>query len=263
MRGCATSVSKFGGYPYLSPGEAYPTLAGEPIVLLAQINWAEVPPLPDYPTSGILQIFIPREHEFYGADFDAEPGERLDWTLRWYPEPGQTQMSLSFLPDDAKLHGAPAQTPLEFPIDALTVGGRGLCYRLVFEAASGPVLSEDGRFKPLISTPDTAWDFWRRAAGGSDNAGQQLIDAYDALHAPIGTKIGGYAGFTQNDPRPIPDQVSELEGKGAGNSWELLLQMDSGPGIMWGDVGVGNFFIRRNDLLQQDFSRVWYDWDCC
>lgn len=31
---------------------------------------------------------------------------------------------------------------------------------------------------------------------------------------------------------------------------------------MWGDMGVANFFIRREDLLRRDFSRVWYTWDC-
>lgn len=32
--------------------------------------------------------------------------------------------------------------------------------------------------------------------------------------------------------------------------------------VLWGDCGVGNFFIRREDLLRRDFSRVLYIWDC-
>jgi uncharacterized protein YwqG len=39
--------------------------------------------------------------------------------------------------------------------------------------------------------------------------------------------------------------------------------MDSDQDIMWGDVGVGNFFIDYNDLLKKDFSKVLYNWDCC
>ena len=32
--------------------------------------------------------------------------------------------------------------------------------------------------------------------------------------------------------------------------------------IMWGDVGVANFFIRLEDLKNRDFSNVLYNWDC-
>jgi len=32
---------------------------------------------------------------------------------------------------------------------------------------------------------------------------------------------------------------------------------------MWGDAGVANFFINSADLINKDFSRVMYNWDCC
>lgn len=70
-----------------------------------------------------------------------------------------------------------------------------------------------------------------------------------------GHKMGGYAYFTQSDPRfDAPEE----------ETWLLLLQIDSDDdmGIMWGDVGVGGFFIRENDLKKCDFSRVLYNWDC-
>ena len=44
---------------------------------------------------------------------------------------------------------------------------------------------------------------------------------------------------------------------------ELLFQLDSDDGVMWGDCGVGNFFITDADLKRRDFSRVLYNWDCC
>ena len=31
---------------------------------------------------------------------------------------------------------------------------------------------------------------------------------------------------------------------------------------MWGDCGVGNFFINAEDLKRLDFSNVLYNWDC-
>ncbi len=46
----------------------------------------------------------------------------------------------------------------------------------------------------------------------------------------------------------------------------LLFQLDSdsedGKDIMWGDAGVGNFFIHPDDLRKRDFSKVVYNWDC-
>ena len=33
--------------------------------------------------------------------------------------------------------------------------------------------------------------------------------------------------------------------------------------VLWGDCGVGNFFINRRDLENLDFSRILYTWDCC
>jgi uncharacterized protein YwqG len=44
----------------------------------------------------------------------------------------------------------------------------------------------------------------------------------------------------------------------------LLFQLDSEDAeneIMWGDSGVGNFFIHPEDLKKRDFSKVLYNWD--
>ncbi|KMZ44718.1 MULTISPECIES: DUF1963 domain-containing protein [Bacillales] len=51
------------------------------------------------------------------------------------------------------------------------------------------------------------------------------------------------------------------------DGWEMLLQLDmEGDNydyyVSWGDSGVGNFFIRREDLLRLDFSKVSYTWEC-
>ncbi|MCC8437857.1 DUF1963 domain-containing protein [Brevibacillus sp. M2.1A] len=68
-----------------------------------------------------------------------------------------------------------------------------------------------------------------------------------------GSRIGGYPYFTQ-------EYVNQ-------DGWELLLQLDmEGDNydyyVSWGDSGVGNFFVRREDLLRLDFSKASYTWDC-
>ncbi|GGG29475.1 hypothetical protein GCM10007425_25130 [Lysinibacillus alkalisoli] len=81
---------------------------------------------------------------------------------------------------------------------------------------------------------------------------------WDILHdhfIATGHKLGGYPFFTQCDPRAHMDHLKE---------YELLFQLDSDMDhdIMWGDVGVGNFFIHPTDLKNKDFTKVLYTWDC-
>ena len=55
----AITDSKFGGIPYLPKDYAYPTTAeGEPLRLLAQLNFSQLPKLENFPTSGILQFYV-------------------------------------------------------------------------------------------------------------------------------------------------------------------------------------------------------------
>ncbi|ELP89973.1 hypothetical protein EIN_302320 [Entamoeba invadens IP1] len=51
--------SKVGGIPYYPIGMKYPTIpSGKYMYLLAQINFSEMPKLENFPTTGILQIFM-------------------------------------------------------------------------------------------------------------------------------------------------------------------------------------------------------------
>ena len=52
--------SKLGGNPYYPKDLPYPVdKQGNPMRLLAQLNFEEMPPLEPFPTKGILQIFLP------------------------------------------------------------------------------------------------------------------------------------------------------------------------------------------------------------
>ncbi|NRR06123.1 DUF1963 domain-containing protein [Brevibacillus sp. RS1.1] len=82
---------------------------------------------------------------------------------------------------------------------------------------------------------------------------QVAYSKYWDLADASGSRIGGYPYFTQE--------------YGNQDGWEMLLQLDmEGDNydyyVSWGDSGVGNFFIRREDLLRLDFSKVSYSWDC-
>ena len=60
--------SKIAGFPYLPKNVSYPkTSQGDYLYLLAQINFAETPPLEGFPQKGILQFYISKD-DLYGCD---------------------------------------------------------------------------------------------------------------------------------------------------------------------------------------------------
>ncbi|MDE6788668.1 MAG: DUF1963 domain-containing protein [Ruminococcus sp.] len=91
----------------------------------------------------------------------------------------------------------------------------------------------------------------------------RFIDYYQELPEEVydentGHKVGGYPYFTQSDPRD--EKMLEYYDF-------LLFQLDTDSignedVVMWGDAGVGNFFINSEKLKNHDFSDVLYNWDC-
>jgi hypothetical protein len=62
--------TKLGGVPYRELNQPWPTrLGGEKdnLAFLAQVNFGSLPPLPDFPSTGILQFFIDGGGDRYGA----------------------------------------------------------------------------------------------------------------------------------------------------------------------------------------------------
>ena len=83
-----------------------------------------------------------------------------------------------------------------------------------------------------------------------------IEDIYHSLdYSGEGSKILGYPFFTQTDPREYDKKQEKYD--------TLLFQLDSNDFIMWGDVGVANFFINEEKLRAKDFSDILYNWDCC
>lgn len=222
--------SKFGYYPCIPSGFEYPRdKAGNFLYPLAQINFSEVPHLENFPTSGYLQFYIAAD-DVFGLSF--EKSVPSDFKILFFEESEliDPRENMSFL--DEILSGAytPVEQPhsLEFALKTEYVG--------MGDVHGG---REAGlRMDELIE----AHPKLRR----------QIEDAVFANFSPTGHKLGGFAYFTQWDPR---DDSAEKD-------YVLLFQMDSDEHILWGDVGVGNFFIDPVDLANRDFSRVLYNWDC-
>lgn len=224
--------SRLGGPAWLARGEAWPTgTDGQPLDFLAQLDFSELPPLPDYPTSGLLQFFIGRD-DLYGANFDnlAAGNFRVIWR--------------EALSGDGALQPQPPAGDADYtPFSSRDVRQNGLPLAGVRMEQLPPVsnwtIERDQPEVTRSETSDLACNFMEQR----DN--------------PLGERhhVGGYPELTQSDFRSA-DKHAALD--------RVLLQLWSYPDrvLMWGDMGQSNFIISRADLMARNFSRVTYHWDC-
>lgn len=242
--------SRFFGLPYWPKDRPHPNdVEGNFLELLAQINFAEMPPLQDHSSSGILQFFISPEmsdrhvwgtlsysrHPFDPAADFACPQRQDYFRVVYHPSPAPE--------DGPSIDETPGRGKALLPIDTGA--------RLSFTPKVGYVLTTDYRFE---ETPGL--DLYARYEQfGADACA--VMKAYDdyAGEIPL-ARIGGYVAPVQEDPRSIDPE----------GDWVVLLdiqsgRLDGGGEVMWGDAGMAMFLIRRGNLLQRDFSRVAYYWD--
>ncbi len=235
--------SQIGGVPYLPLTESYPMdRKGKPLKLLAQMNFAEMPSLPDYPSCGILQFYIGGD-DLYGADFD-DLQKQADFRVMFFEQ---------VIEDESLLHQDFSEYFAQFDADYYSpVEGQSA---LSFAVETQYISTDDENFAPRVLSMDDIWDYEEQFEGA--DLQEDWLDPYNEQFPSTGHRLGGYPYFTQSDPREYRDELK---------AYVLLLQIDSdranGIDIMWGDVGVGNFFIDPEDLKKRDFSKVAYNWDC-
>ena len=242
--------TKFGGVPYWDMSQEYPVSStGEKLMLLAQINLSDAADCELLPDSGLLQFFI-RADDMYGADFDnctSNDSFRVVYHKEIDESVTKEDVLALDIPTSTSLADEDALSPLagEVAVNVektlVSVGVEDFMYdRYLHEAAQTAGIKLDENKSAFTLLPDDIFD-----AAAAENAGHWLF---------------GYAYFTQSDPREYTPDLSD---------YILLFQMDSDYAsetkveILWGDVGVGNFFIKPEDLEKLDFSKVMYTWDCC
>ena len=243
---CGLLDSKVGGLPYWDPALPYPVDSqGNQMTLLAQLNFAQLGTEDPLPRAGMLQFFIGQDDAF-GIDYD-EPDRQKNFRVVYHPEPDPAltleQIQSLELPTHVEADlCTPVIREAAFTAEK-TVGymGPGDCrfdalFREVVQAVTGEDIGDRHEYQYF------------------DGADRDYL--YDQLSA-AGHRLLGYPSFTQYDPR---------EPEGPYDT--LLFQLDSDMAddrsdlVLWGDCGVGNFFINGEDLLRRDFSRILYNWDC-
>ncbi len=176
--------SKFGGNPYL-PLEANHPLdsQGKPMLLMAQINFSDVPSYENMPSQGMLQFFIcgadnENAGDVYGLEFD-HPTSQKDFRVVFYEDVITDEKKLttdfSYLEDiDRDMFPIPQEVGLQFEIRSEPVSPTDYRYNAV----------EPGFFDDE-ETEEIYWD--------------EVTGEYH--------KMGGYAFFTQTDPRDYDEAL--------------------------------------------------------
>ncbi|MGE6630546.1 YwqG family protein [Bacillus sp. NPDC077027] len=230
--------SKILGDPYFPKEDTYPVDGeGHPMKLLAQLNFSQLPKLEDYPESGLLQIFISVHDDLYGMNIDQKT-EQKDFHIKFIEEPFLKE-------EDLMTDFSFVKTPEDFYFPATKEGA------ITGELASETISADDFRFEKVVGK--NSWDLFESISDHEDDT-DVLMDEFYETHSGFGHKIGGYPGFTQEDPRAYEDKEHTV----------LLLQIDSDDEVdlMWGDCGIANFFIKPEDLKQKNFENIVYNWDC-
>ena len=235
--------SKFGGLPYWPPALPYPAdSAGEKLILLVQINLEQIEADTPLPKTGLLQFFVGRGDNF-GADWgkDAPSGFQVVWHKFVNRTLTQEQIQAMGIPTQADLDSWPVMQECAVTAQRITAwmgpsdGRFDALFAQVWEEVTGQPPAEPD-FRDFLEEPDRDY-------------------VYEQLWSS-GHRLLGWPHFEQFDPR-------EEDGPyGA-----LLFQLDSDwtetdTYVMWADGGVGNFFISPENLKRQDFSDVFYTWDC-
>lgn len=217
----SVKTSKFLGKPYLPMTQEYPkNKFGKPMILFAQINFEEVPFLKGYPRTGILQIFTSELFWAYGDEY---------FLYLYHQETNQPyQTDFSFLTEDLYT---------DLPISCE--------HKLKFIKVTEYGGVRDFRFNFMFNSK-SFFDF-------GDNLTKEERDVFSQMFCSSGHKIGGYAYFTQGDPR---------EGEPEKKDDVLLLQIDTDDKIIFGDAGIANFFINAEDLKKKRFDKTYFYWDC-
>jgi uncharacterized protein YwqG len=229
-RPVAAGGTRIGGPVWLPEGEAWPAdPQGCPLEFVAQVDFGELPPLPDFPTTGLLQFFVGRDDRF-GADLD-DPA-RGTARVFWRPD-GIEGGRLLPPPVVTAEDSHPWQRP------AVREAGLSLTGRAAVHRAGG-----------------SDWRIEERLKGQHRRPGIEELD--DLLDDDRGLPpqlhhVGGHPVFTQYDFRG-PGQCDDYD--------RTLLRLTSDRNLIWGDCGEAVFLVRRDDLLKRDFSSVIFYWDC-
>lgn len=281
--------SRMGGLPYWDFSREYPkNEQGQPLCFLCQVNLEDIattPLAPDLqmlkdegrsillPEQGLLQFFALCDGH-YGCTFSPDnPNCRVVYIEDISHEQG---LSMEALKERLLAHGLNLEHISNLNMDQRSgeywpiVGESAIKFKAVSSLPwrSGDI---DQLFEIVAEAALEAFDLDEQALGQIDASDllEEVFDVPDKVdyvralsdkerECTIGHLLG-YPNFIQETPLYNP-------------AWErfdaVLLCLDRNGKIgdnfrmMWADSGVADFLINGEKLFQQDFSDIFYIWEC-
>lgn len=228
----AITDSYVGGHPFLPTGQTWPVdAAGEPMHFVAQVNFADVPALPGFPTSGLLQMFVASD-DTWGLTFDDTMG-LTGFHCRWYTTDDLRQ------PVEAT-----SASPIPIPHDSCSPVTDSTTPRRV--AFTGTRMLPQGweHLQPDVERNPRAFEVLADLWEEHEDLADATLDGWDV-------QVGGWPSFVQSPPA-VP----------SGRSAQLILGFGSSGLMMWGDVGTAHLFGDPTALAAGDLSGLWWEWAC-
>ena len=213
--------------------------------MLAQINFDQENTDSPLPKKGMLQFFI-NDDDLMGVDYDDQTKqqnfrviyhETIDYKI--------TKESIKNLeiPDSKNAQAYPIceeyKISLHKKIDYANPGDIHFVkfFQLAYKEVYNKDLKDDDYFNKILDDKDA-------------NILREELESKEVCHRML-----GYSCFTQDDPR-YDKKYADYD--------TLLLQIASeGNFVIWGEGGIGNFFIPKKSLIEKDFNNVLYNWDNC
>lgn len=232
--------SRIGGAPLALSAEAeWPVSqwSGRPMVLLAQINFSELPALEDFPTTGILQVF---------TSFEGLPdGWGCERVIFWDPHPNSERL--------LEIPEAVQEKRGKHEIGYFSEKARRVGLSLDFEEATA-------KANPLIwPYIEEGGVFFENRLPENDEVAEVIAswnDRADEIYESYGTHwIGGYPRFVQADVRESHPEHQSLD--------RILLHIGPDVDVDIADSGEANLMISRENLLKRDFDKAVLTWDSC
>ena len=250
--------SKVGGMPYLPREFEIPLDSNRnQMKLLAQINCQELVGLEDYPHEGILQFWLTTKWDW--EETKTIYHKEIDDTI--------TERDVFYRIAECNEENGQA-----FPVEGE--------YKINFELSRESMSRDDYRLKALFC------QYYSEISGENisdpeDASSEEVYNVYEleCLERKgaegMGHKVGGYHYTTQYAPDRCDTYQNKTIDIHSDDAEVLLFQLDSDYAfvnfetrkhdwikVMWGDAGVGRFYIKRSDLKECAFENVWYSWDC-
>ena len=247
--------SHFGGVPDVPQGFNWPYYETDtyddtevklrPLAFLAQINCATLPKIDEedlLPQTGILSFF----YELGSMKWGYDPNDKGCVRVFWFED--TTELSPAVFPKDLAE---------DYRLPAINI-----------EMSE----SEDYPEYQDFSASDVDWEIYDAAleelgVQPPENCSKLLgwpniIQDSMTVECEMASR-GYYMGDGWDD---LPKDVLELAKRHSGQDWVLLLQLDTVEDeafeLMFGDCGRIYVYIRKEDLKQRHFDRVWLILQC-